>query len=304
VTEVTDSDPTYGAVLEITTGGNTVVGLGSRAAIGGSGVNIDTGGFGTLEFDLKLVTAPTSGTTNWRLKTENPGVEIGIDAPVLDTWVHYSIPISDLGTPDALDLIMLFPDYGLNAGAVYRLDNVMLLVDVGGGGGGGPAMGILNTNGGFETGDFTGVETFPNTGTVEISSVNPRSGMFSAELDVPNPGGDALIKFANLSPGGFTEGQTIHIKFYMRGTLTTGGVGFAEFFSELSGGGVSKAEILFGNAPVFPNADPDVWTLFETTATTGTDSSGGVTLQLKAGSGGGSANLFFDDVCVSTEPCP
>lgn len=299
VTQVTDSDPTYGEVLEITTGGGTVVGIGSRAAIGGSGVNIDTNGYATVEFDLKLVTAPTSGTTTWRLKFENPGQEIGIDAPVLDTWVNYSIPISSLGTPDALDLIMLFPDYGANAGAVYRLDNVKLLVDSGGGGGG-PASGELTTNGGFETGDFTGTEQFVNSGTQSISAVNPKTGTFSANLFVANSVSDTVLKFPNLAPGGFTAGQTVTVSFDMRGTLSGGGVGFAEFFSEITGGGTSKADILFGGGPIFPNADPNVWTNFSTTVTTGADTSGGVTLQLKVASGGSTnAELFFDNVSVS-----
>jgi hypothetical protein len=298
VTQVTDSNSTYGEVLEITTGGNTVVGLGSRTTVnGGDGVTIDTSGYAVLEFDLKLVTAP--GTTNWRLKTENPGVEIGIDTPVLGTWKPYSIPLSTLGTPDALDLIMLFPDYGQNAGAVYRLDNVKLLV-TSSDPGPGPASGELTTNGGFETGDFTGAEQFTNTGAQEISSVNPEAGTYSARLFVANANGDTVLKFSNLAPGGFTAGQTLNVSFDMRGTLSPGGVGFAEFFSEQTGGGTSKAEILFGNGPIFPSADPDVWTTFSTTVTTGTDTSGGVTLQLKVASGASTnAELFFDNVSVS-----
>ncbi len=138
VAVVTDSDSTYGEVLELTTGGNTVVGIGSRT---GDGSTIDTNGYAALEFDLKMVTAPTSGTDVWRLKVENPAAEIGLDPPTLGEWKNYSIPISDLGTPNALDLIMLFADYGANAGAVYRIDNVKLVA-----GSGGPV--VSSTSGG------------------------------------------------------------------------------------------------------------------------------------------------------------
>ena len=91
----------------------------------------------------------------------------------------------------------------------------------------------------------------------------------------------------------------------MRGSLAPGGVGFAEFFSEISGGGTSAAAILFGGGPIFPNANPDTWTNFSTTALTGSDTSAGVTLQLKGASGGGNlVDLYFDNVCVSTTACP
>ncbi|CAN0584198.1 unnamed protein product, partial [Laminaria digitata] len=62
--------------------------------------------------------------------------------------------------------------------------------------------------------------------------------------------------------------------------------------------------ILFGNAPILPGANPDTWTNFSTTAVTGSDTSGGITLQLKAASGAGTADVYFDNVCVSKTPCP
>ena len=90
-------------------------------------------------------------------------------------------------------------------------------------------------------------------------------------------------------------GDEVTIKFDMRGTASAGGVVFAELFSELTGGGTSAAEIL-GGGPLFPNADPEVWTSYEFTTNVGPDVSGGITLQLNAATGGDPssvANIFF-----------
>ena len=143
----------------------------------------------------------------------------------------------------------------------------------------------LAVNGGFETGTFSGWTQFPNSGTQAISSVNPASGGFSANLDAVTKPGDSLIKQANVGIGLVSPGDVISISFDYRGVTADGGVIFAEFFSELAGGGTSATEILSGG-PLFPNADPNTWTNFSTTAIAGPDVSGGVTLQLKAANGG------------------
>ena len=127
----------------------------------------------------------------------------------------------------------------------------------------------IATNGDFETGDFTGWILFPGSlgeAGQTIVAGNPGS---AARLEEPNPSAN-IIKQANLLPGEWTEGQQIDIQFDIRGAAAAGGVFFAEFFSELSGGGTSKAEIL-GGAPLFPNADPNVWTTYNFSATVGSD---------------------------------
>ncbi len=53
-----------------------------------------------------------------------------------------------------------------------------------------------------------------------------------------------VIKQANRGIGLVNPGDEVTISFDYRGTTSAGGVIFAEFFSELSGGGTSKAEIL------------------------------------------------------------
>ena len=71
-------------------------------------------------------------------------------------------------------------------------------------------------------------------------------------------------------------------------------------FSEIDGGGTSKSEIL-GGGPIFPNADPNVWTSFEFTTTVGVNVSAGISLQLAGVTGGdpaSNANVWFDNVSL------
>lgn len=148
----------------------------------------------------------------------------------------------------------------------------------------------IAVNGDFETGDFTGWTKFPGTlgeAGQTIVAGNPGS---AARLEENDPNAN-IIKQANLRPGEWTEGDQIDIQFDIRGQALAGGVLFAEFFSELSGGGTSKAEIL-GGGPIFPDANPDTWTTHNFSATVGSDSSGGVTLQFNVACGG-------DPACAS-----
>ena len=213
-------------------------------------------------------------------------------------WVSVDIPLSTF-TDAGLGLTDIKELKFVGDGTVF-LDNLYFHKS-----GGVVVGGNLAINGDFETGDFTGTEQFLNSGTQSISAVNPSSGQFSANLLVTAAQSDTLLKFANLAPGGFTPGQTIFIKFDMRGTLAPGGVAFVELFSEIAPEGVSKSDILFGGGPIFPNGNADTWTTFETTGVTGGVTTGGITVQLKAASGGSNlADLFFDNVCISTEACP
>ena len=167
----------------------------------------------------------------------------------------------------------------------------------------------LAINGGFETGDFTGWEQFPQTGTQTIITGNVSEGTFAANLNADAPSGapvDNVIKNANIGIGQVMAGQEVIIQFDARGTTANGGVAFAEFFSEIAGGGTSDA-VLLGGAPLALDPNPDVWTTFVFSAIAGPDVSGGVTLQLKAGCGavvGCVADLYFDNVSVSNIPVP
>lgn len=163
-------------------------------------------------------------------------------------------------------------------------------------------------NGDFELGDFTGWQQFPVGGTTQtITSSNPSEGTFAANVDNSGAGaGNSIIKQANLLAGTINPGDDISVSFDMRGTTDIGGLVFAEFFSEISGGGSSKNEFL-GGGPLFANADPGVWTSFSFMTTAGPDVSGGITLQLGAVTGaavGSVANVFYDNVKIDVVPEP
>lgn len=171
----------------------------------------------------------------------------------------------------------------------------------------------LTTNGDFETGDFSGWEQFGTSGSPTpfgvagpsdqqtITTLNPNGGTFAASIDNSLPFGNSLIRQANLAPGGqITPGQLVEIQFDARGSFAVpGGVAFAEFFTELDGGGTSSSLIL-GSGPLAINPDPEVWTTFNFTTAAGFDTAGGVTLQLGATTGpAGGTSIFYDNVSVS-----
>lgn len=164
----------------------------------------------------------------------------------------------------------------------------------------------LTNNGGFETGDFTGWTQFPTgVGQQNVITLNPSTGTYAAEINNTAAFSNSLFKQANIGVGIVNPGDPIKIKFDARGSYATpGGVAFAEFFSELSGGGTSSNAIL-GGAPLAINPDPNVWTSFEFDVFAGPDVSGGVTLQLGATNGPGTpTQMFYDNVSVSIVPEP
>lgn len=168
----------------------------------------------------------------------------------------------------------------------------------------------VQVNGGFETSDFSGWTQFatgPNQ-TVELGVPGNTSseGLYHAHINNTVLASNSLIKNANLGIGVVAPDSAYTVTFDARGSFGPGGVAFAEFFSELSGGGTSKAEIL-GGAPLALNADPTVWTSFTFNGTTGPDVSGGVTLQLGATTGGASgsfADVFYDNVTIDVTAVP
>lgn len=164
-------------------------------------------------------------------------------------------------------------------------------------------------NGDLETGDLTGWTTFDNNGSIAVTDTQANGGTYSLNLNasVPVTGGPPsfpVAKNANIGIGVVQPNSSATITFDLFGSLTgAGGVIFAEFFSELSGGGTSSSVIL-GGAPLFPT---DTWTTYTFTTPTGFDVSGGVTLQLKADCGanpGCTVDAYFDNIRVEVEAVP
>ena len=161
----------------------------------------------------------------------------------------------------------------------------------------------ISVNGGFEAGTFDGWSLFPS-GDDQFTIVSPGSeGDYAACIQNDVAATAALMKNANVGIGVVEPGMEVSIAFDARGSLAAGAVAFAEFFSELEGGGVSSSEIL-GGGPLALAADPAVWTPFAFTTTTGPDVSGGVTLQLTATTGADPAsvaNVYYDNVSIIVE---
>ncbi|MEM7622749.1 MAG: carbohydrate binding domain-containing protein [Planctomycetota bacterium] len=159
----------------------------------------------------------------------------------------------------------------------------------------------LTTNGNFETGDTSGWQDFPTGDSSFGVTGDSFAGAFAGDLSNVATGSAAVIKQANLAAGGLLEaGQTVNISFWAKGEGAAGGVSFAEFFSELDGGGTSSAEIL-GGAPLALTSE---YQFFSFTTVTGADVSGGVTLQFTATTGaniGSTQQLFIDDVSVTVD---
>ncbi len=161
----------------------------------------------------------------------------------------------------------------------------------------------LADDGGVESGTLDAFVQFcdgPNNGTCSATTDQANTGSWSANVATGGAPANPLIKQANKGIGIVQPNSQVTVKFFLFGSTGPGGVVFAEFFSELDGGGTSKNEIL-GGGPLFPTG---AWTSYEFTVTTGPDVSGGVTLQLAAVCGaveGCSVNAYFDDISITVE---
>ena len=236
----------------------------------------------------------TADSSNLNIYLISPGpVEVAYSLPVTPgVWVSVDIPLSAFAGVDLTNVFQLKVD---GNGSVF-FDNLYFSSSNGGGGGGG-TDGELTTNGDFETGDKSGWTEFTSGFGGGSFTVETAFDGFAGKL-AAGRNESPVIKQANIGGSAVSPNMPVTISFDLSGDLQgAGGVVFAEFFSELSGEGVSKAEIL-GGSPLFP-ASSEASYCFETT--TGTDVSGGITLQLKAACGdveGCSVDAFFDNASV------
>jgi hypothetical protein len=278
----------------------------------------------TFTFDAKRGNIGGATTANAFIKTLDPNAGFATtNNVVLDTtnlptdWATYTVTL-DLSDPLLQGQILQFgyATVASNfepAGNFYDNASFGLQDCSGDGGGSGGPTGELTVNGDFETGNLDGWTLFctENSGTCAASSTQANGGTYSGNLvaTVPGGGGPAsfpLMKQANLGVGAVQPNSPITVSFDLFGSLSgAGGVVFAELFSELSGGGTSKSEILSG-APLFPNPPNDWtagWVTYTFSTTTGPDVSGGVTLQLKTDCGanpGCTVNTYWDNVSVTS----
>ncbi len=278
----------------------------------------DVGTTIVFTFDAKkgnIVPPTTAAAFIKTISGSNTTNNIPVDTTNLpDTWDTFtiSLPIIPELVGQVLQIGFQSRATNFNGSGIFY-DNLTLGVDGCGGGGGPEPSGELTINGDFETGDLSGWTLFctENSGTCSASSAEANGGVYSGNLvaSVPAGGGPPsfpLMKQANIGIGTVAPNSPVTIRFDLFGSLAgPGGVVFAEFFSELSGGGTSKSEILSG-APLFPNAPNDWtagWVTYEFNTTTGPDVSGGVTLQLKTDCGanpGCTVNTYWDNVSVTS----
>ncbi|NNL57137.1 MAG: hypothetical protein HKO71_05260, partial [Pseudomonadales bacterium] len=108
----------------------------------------------------------------------------------------------------------------------------------------------------------------------------------------------------NLGAGLLTAGQSVTVSFDYRGSALAGGVLFAELHSIDGTGGVSLSETLNGGGPLFPDADPDVWSTYSVTTTIGPDVDGGIDILLNAACGadaGCVSDYYLDNISVTAD---
>ncbi|AVJ56081.1 glycosyl hydrolase family 16 [Idiomarina sp. OT37-5b] len=93
---------------------------------------------GSISFDMKVTSAPSDGSASWLFKVESDRAatfaELPITesaegvAPVVGEWQTYTFPLQQLVDaglePSAIDAFMVFPSWGLGAGAEYLMTNV------------------------------------------------------------------------------------------------------------------------------------------------------------------------------------
>jgi hypothetical protein len=141
---VVADDLEHGAVARFEVGeAPAVLGVNSRADIATAPSQIDASSLltdGVLQFEMKVVTAPTNPDSTWLMKIEsdNAATELQVELvtsvegaePVVGVWQTYTFNLSDLSSDgldvSAIDVVMVFPAWATGEGAVYFLDNVMI----------------------------------------------------------------------------------------------------------------------------------------------------------------------------------
>ncbi|MGL1959059.1 MAG: glycoside hydrolase family 16 protein [Colwellia sp.] len=145
---VTDEDAAHGTVAEFAIGATaTVMGFISREAniIDPDAVPtpFDATSIlsnGVVQFDMKVTSMPNDSSAEWTFKVESDNAATAADfqlsssvegvAPSEGVWQTYTFKLSDLEIAgldvSAIDVLMIFPTWGVGEGAIYRVDNVKI----------------------------------------------------------------------------------------------------------------------------------------------------------------------------------
>lgn len=134
-------DEDRGPVAEFVIGSTPTV-MGFKPA-DGSGIQFDATALmvdGVVQFDMKVVNAPSSPDAVWKFKIESDGasseVELDLSAgnagnnPTVGEWETYTFSLQSLDDQgldlSAIDVVMIFPAWGTGDGAVYRVDEARI----------------------------------------------------------------------------------------------------------------------------------------------------------------------------------
>ncbi len=135
---VTD-DQAHGAVAEFTIGATpTVMGF-----LADENVSFDASGLlskGVVQFEMKVTSNAGNPDAQWLFKIESLGaataVELPLSAsqegaePVVGEWQTYTFTLQQLLNAgldvSAINVVMVFPSWGMGEGAVYRIDNAVI----------------------------------------------------------------------------------------------------------------------------------------------------------------------------------
>ena len=132
-------DQAHGAVAEFTIGATpTVMGF-----LADENVSFDASGLlseGVVQFEMKITSNAGNPDAQWLFKIESLGaataVELPLSAsqegaePVVGEWQTYTFTLQQLLNAgldvSAINVVMVFPSWGMGEGAVYRIDNAVI----------------------------------------------------------------------------------------------------------------------------------------------------------------------------------
>ncbi|MBW8190604.1 family 16 glycosylhydrolase [Neiella marina] len=139
-----DDDADHNNTIEFTIGETaTVVGFNSKISDDPDTAKFDASSIvdeGVVTFDIKVIDAPLDSSAVWTFKIESNDADSAVElaftesaegvVPETGEWQTYTFPLAslaDLGLDvSAIDVIMVFPNWGAGNGAVFRIDNMKI----------------------------------------------------------------------------------------------------------------------------------------------------------------------------------